>query len=433
MKLSILRIAPLLAIALALGGCQTNIFKSSNSSTATLREVPAVRLSFRYEPDIPAPVLPPVAGEELNAAVRGDFDANRQNDLLARTVVSPNKQRVLVVFRREGDPENTYRLDMYGADGRFLRRVSPDSIAVAFPDSIVWSPDSSVVAFLALTREGGQGLSTLPSNANANVAPTPAAGGETNSNSNSEPAPAASPEGTPQPAAPANVLAFRTEQIYLSSAEGTDLKPLTQTEGLIYYHLVWSPDGSAIAALAARADEWRYLMSLAAQAGEKFVPVGRPRVIEKNGRERALDDAPTRVYPVWSADSAKVAVAYDKPPQIRIYDAVGTAPTQAAIPLRNQLLISSQAFDRAKAAEAGETVANTDAGSNSNSNPMPSTLPDESTLVSYQPIIRLEWSADSLLYFQTGYVREYVNESENRYSSLRWHRLVFSAQGGPAR
>jgi hypothetical protein len=427
MKLSIFRIVPVMAMAALLTGCQTNIFKSSNSATATLRDVPAVRLSFRYEADIPAPVLPAVADEELNAAVRSDFDSNRQNDLLARTVVSPNKQRVLVAFRREGDPENTYRLDMYAGDGRFLRRVSPDSLAVAFPDSIVWSPDSSGVAFVALTREGGQSLSTLPSNANVSATPAP----DANVNSNSEPTPETRTAGTPEPQAPANVLAFRTEQIYLCSSEGTELKPLTQNEGLIYYYLVWSPDGSALAALAARADEWRYLMSLAAQSGEKFSPVGRPRVIEKNGRERALDDAPTKVYPVWSADSAKVAVAYDKPPQIRIYDAVGTAPTQAAIPLRNPLLISSQAFDRAKAAEAGEAVANTDA--NANSNPLPSTLPDESTLVSYQPIVRLEWSADSLLYFQTGYVREYVNESENRYSSLRWHRLIFSVQGGAAK
>jgi hypothetical protein len=55
------------------------------------------------------------------------------------------------------------------------------------------------------------------------------------------------------------------------------------------------------------------------------------------------------------------------------------------------------------------------------------TLPDEKTLVSFQPIIALEWSADNLLYLQTGYVKQYRNGDGAR-SSLRWHRLVLSPQ-----
>ena len=99
-----------------------------------------------------------------------------------------------------------------------------------------------------------------------------------------------------------------------------------------------------LAALATTAREWKYLEIVAGSKGETMVPLGRPRIIEKNGRERRLDDNLTAVHPVWSPDSAKVAAAFDT--QIRIYDANGTNPTQAAIPLRNQLLISSQAYDR---------------------------------------------------------------------------------------
>jgi hypothetical protein len=33
-----------------------------------------------------------------------------------------------------------------------------------------------------------------------------------------------------------------------------------------------------------------------------------------------------------------------------------------------------------------------------------------------------------MLYFQTGFVREYKNAAENRHSYLRWHRLILSPQ-----
>src|SRR5205085_11551401 len=115
-------------------------------------------------------------------------------------------------------------------------------------------------------------------------------------------------------------------------------KALTENEGLIYFYYAWSPDSSMLAALATTAREWKYLDVLTSSKGEIMTPQGRPRVIEKNGRERRLDDNQTPVRPVWSPDSAKIATAFDN--QIRIYDAVGTNPSQAAIPLRNQLLLS---------------------------------------------------------------------------------------------
>jgi hypothetical protein len=421
-----MKLAAVLAAAVFVGSaCQSGIFKPTTGNAPSLREVPSVRLGFRYEGDVPPPAVPVSAADELNPAVRGEFDGNRSSDLLARTIVSPDKKRILVAYSREGDMPDTFRLDMYSDDGKFLRRVSPDTMAVGFLDSIVWSPDSSSVAFVAVTRTGGISLSTLPTpsgtNLNSNVSPA-------DPNSNSAPASpdpvAASTPGPPPP----NVLTFRTEQIYVCSAEGSDVKPLTQTENLIYYYFVWSPDSSTLAALATRLDEWRYLQALANQGGEKFVPKGRPRIIEKNGRERPLDDALTRVHPAWSPDSAKVAVAFENPVQIRVYDAIGNAPTQAAIPLRNPLLISSQAYDRAKDAQA-DPNSNVAPVVDPNAAQDVTMLPDEKSLVSFQPIIALDWSVDSNLYFQTGYVREYVNSAEDRFSSLRWHRVILSVQG----
>lgn len=415
-----------------LTACQSGIFKTSEVAPAALRDVPAVRLNFRYEPDVPAPAEDGSAQtEELNPAVRADFEANRSSEVLSRTIVSPNKQRILAAYYREGDIERTFRLDMYDGSGKFLRRVTPDPLAVVFPDSIVWSPDSANVAFAGLTREGGLNLAISPeaseNDANSNISANSSAGVKTNTNSaeTTTEVPAASK--IPLPDAPPNVLTFRTEQIYLCTSEGTDLKPLTQTEGLIYYYFVWSPDSSMLAALAAKLNEWRFLENQARQAGEKFVPVGRPRILEKNGRERILDDGFTKVYPVWSPDSAKVAVAFDKSVQVRIYDAIGNSPTQAAIPLRNLLLISSQEYDRRSAVQSAPAE-NVNSSTEVNANQGFTTLPDERNLVSFQPIIKLEWAADNLLYFQTGYVREFVNSAENRYSSLRWHRLVFSPQ-----
>lgn len=423
----------------ASAACQKNIFQTSTVSPATLRDVPALRLNFRYEADVPAPSEAAKAApeEEKNAAVQADFDANRGQEILVRTILSPNKQRFLTVYQRLGDIDANYRLDMYAADGKFLRHVSPENMAVRFPDIIVWSPDSGTVAFVAVALEGGINSSApLPSaNANANTNANSAAGGAANTNANAnanvQTAPAA--QSTPAPDAAPNVITFRTEQIYICNSEGLDLKPITQNEGLIYYYFVWSPDNSALAAMAATYQEWNILQTRARTAGEVFLPLGRPRLVEKTGRERRLDDNLTTARPVWSPDSAKVAVGYNsdnKPTQIRIYDAIGDQPTQAAIPVRNQLLISSRDYDQKVNSEQNpQTGGNPEANANANANPaQPSmTLPDEKTLVSFQPVIALEWSAENMLYFQTGFIKQYASGDGAR-SSLRWHRLVLSPQ-----
>ena len=162
--------------------------------------------------------------------------------------------------------------------------------------------------------------------------------------------------------------------------------------------------------------------------GFAVFPQGRPRIIEKNGRERRLDDNLTAVQPVWSPDSGKVAAAFGN--QIRLYDANGTNPTQAAIPLRNQLLISSQAYDR----DQQRRATNPDADANAAANTQPpvdqplTTLPDEKLLVSYNPIVQIAWTADDLLYLETAYVRRMKNEADSVRSFSRWHRLALTAQ-----
>ena len=413
---------------LIFSGCQRNVFQSPPSNTApmTLRDVPALRLNFRFEADVPAPIInAPVQTEERNVAVQTDFDQNRTQEILDKTLTSPDKQRVLAIYHLPQDLPSEFRLDMYRADGQLLRKITYDKMAVHFADTIVWSPDSSAIAFVAMIRGNQTNAAPSPSPAeteqNANVENPDTntnASTEANADASSNAAPIAPTAELPKP-----VLTFRTEQIYICNSEGADLKPITQNEGLIYFYFGWSPDSSALAALAVTYNEWNYLQSQAGLKGEQFAPQGRPRLIEKNGRERRLDDNLTVARPVWSPDSGKVAAAFDK--QVRIYDAIGDQPTQAAIPLRNPLLISSKTYDD-NLKQQEQTGENTNASINMSQEA--ATLPDESSLVSFNPIITLEWTADEMLYLQTGYIKQMQNENDSARSYLRWHRLIFSPQ-----
>lgn len=428
--------------------CQKSVLQSPTVAPATLRDVSALKLNFRFETDVPAPPATVQNGQtdERNALVQSDFDQNRTQEIVDKTIASPNKQRILVVYHKAEDSTGDFRLDMYSADGKLLRKITYNGMAVRYPDTIVWSPDSANVAFMSTVRVNRAGSATPESQPNQTAAPLPnndananveaAANSDTNSNSRAENANINSATtATPSPEEPKAVLTFRTEQIYITNADGTEVKPLTQNEGLIYFYFVWSPNSSALAALAATFQEWRFLQYQAESRGETFTPPGRPRLVEKTGRERRLDDNLTAVHPVWSPDSAKVAVAFDK--QIRIYDAIGDQPTQAAIPLRNQLLISSKAYDEdlQRKEQTGNSNADGNAQVNSNSQPLNNpanqptgTLPDENTLVSFNPVINLEWTEDKMLYLQTGYLKQMKNEADSARSYLRWHRLIFSPQ-----
>lgn len=440
----------LLGSFVLLGGCQKNIFQPQMVAPITMRDVPSLRLNYRYEADVPAPTDEKKdAAEDRNGAVQADFDQNRPQELLDKTILSPDKKRVLAIYHRIEDVQSEFRLDMYAPDGKLLRKITPDTMAVHFPDTILWSPDSMNVAFVAMLRAGSNGATPTASpnanaNSNANTANTNSANVNTNANSatansdanaNTETANVETNANTatptaPTPSAPTGVLTFRTEQIYICNSEGDGIKPVTQNEGLIYFYYVWSPDSSMLASLAATIREWQYLQYQADLKGENFTPLGRARLVEKTGRQRLLDDGLTAVRPVWSPDSSKVAVGFGNERQIRIYDTIGNAPTQAAIPLRNPLLTSSQLYDQQLIQNEAANSANTNASnSQTNANTQGATvLPEEASLVSFNPIILLEWTADDLLYFQTGYVKLMKNDAESARSYLRWHRLILSPQ-----
>ena len=418
----------LLTLVVGLASCSRDAGNSSNSTAApsSLSQVSAVRLNFRYEPDVPGPTdQPPSNAEERSASLQSDFDQNRAQEILDKTLTSPDKKRVVAVYHRVNDAPSEYRIDMYEPDGHLLRKVTPDTMAVHFPDTIVWAPDSSAVAFVATTRAQMAEAATAPTPPSL---PNPQESSTVNPD---EQTPVAM--STPAPTA-ASILTFHTEQIYLCDTDGSGLKPVTQSEGRIYFYYVWSPDSAMLAALVTTSPEWASMQAQAASKKELFVPAGRPRIVEKNGRERLLDDAMTQTRPVWSPDSSKVAAAFDT--QVRIYDASGTTPTQAAIPLRNQLLISSAAYDKQleQQAAAENTVANANDQTAANAPPQTTTLPDPSKLVSFNPIVMLQWTSPDILYFQTGYIKQFENPADNRSSYLRWHRLVLSPQPAqPAR
>ena len=460
----------LFAFVFSVIGCDKNPFQNQQEQkpqtiSIALSAVPAQRLNYRFEVDVPEPTLGestiPVQSDERNEAIQKSFDENRPKEVLDRTITSPDKKRVLVVYRKEEDIASEFRLDMYSVEGDLLKKITHSEMAVHFPDTIRWSPDSINVAFIAKVRSGKSDVekndtdkkedkkeekkaepadSPTPdkTESNNNTETDTNTNSETNTNSNSETSTETSTESLEPPK---NVLTFRTEQIYLCNLDGGDVKPLTQNEGLIYFYFAWAPNNSALAALATPYTEWRFRKGQMETAGERFVPAGRPRLIKKNGIERLLDDYPTPVQPVWSPDSAKVAVAFNK--QVRLYDAEGEPPTQAAILLKNQLLLASKKYEEDLAKEGEESNSNVSENSedkekdkktensnaNSNVKQNTSTLPDAKSLVSFQPIISLEWIQDSMLYLQTGYIKSYIeNEEENRRSYLRWHRLVLSPQ-----
>jgi hypothetical protein len=429
MRLSKLAGPGFFGLMLLTAGCQNNPFQPQNPQPTALGAVPAVRLNYRYEPDVPAPAngAARTTDEERNTAVQTDFDNGRPQEVLDRTLTSPDKKHVLAIYHRVNDVLAEYRLDMYTPDGKLVKKLTADSMAVHFPDTIIWSPDSNSLAFVAMVRAGQVDSS------GSVVPPTPpdlSMTGNANTAGNDANTEAASPTPAPTQASPTGILTLRTEQIYICSSDGSGVKPITENEGLIYFYYTWSPDSTMLAALATTAREWKYMDISAASKGEVMIPQGRPRIIETNGRERRLDDNPTAVHPVWSPDSAKVADAFGN--QLRLYDATGTNPTQAAVPLRNQLLISSQAYDREQQRQL--QASNADPNSNAAPNPPPpndqplSTLPDEKQLVSFNPIVELSWPDDDLLYLKTAYIRRMKNEADSVTSFARWHRLVLTAQ-----
>ncbi len=351
-----------------------------------LRDVPARNLAYRFSPDVTSPSTETDDSLEKFAVVANEFSTKRKDEALLRTVVSPDKRRVLALYGTADEPgSSTFRIDLYSSGGQFLRNLVPPDLACVFPETVTWSPDGNFINFIAHKRVVPSPTPTpqpedLP-------APTPGA-----------PVPSVSPIFAP-------VASFTTEQIYICNRDGYDLKPLTQREGLIYFYYVWAPDGTALAALACREEEWNV------REQQYKLPAGRPRLIGLDGSERLLDDALTDALPVWSPDASKIATAFDT--DVAIYDAGGKTPTQSRIPLRDQLVNASVAFEQKTSTKK--------ANSNSTTPTITSTVPP-----SFNPIVRLDWPKPESLYFETAFVRVMPSETINTFQ--RWHQLSLSAQ-----
>ncbi|MBC8031960.1 MAG: hypothetical protein H7Z16_17890 [Pyrinomonadaceae bacterium] len=388
-----LKIGLLAAVIVGGVSCQSVLESQRDVRPLLLRDVPAQRLAFRMEPDVPLPEeMKTEAANDKIEAIQIDFDTRRQGDALIRTVRSPDGQRALVLYGTADEPSQAFRIDIYSAEGSFLRNLTPPELSCVFPETVAWSPDGNFITFI-----GHKGATPTPT-------PTPPGGvmPELPEPGEAVPAPSVGP-------AFGYVPLFNTEQIYISNRDGYDLKPLTSREGLIYFYASWAPDNHALVAMACRESEWN--------AREKAfrLPTGRPRLVTIDGKERLLDDELTEALPVWSPDSSKVATAFDT--DVMIYDAATNKPTQARIRLRDALITASRVYE-AKTSGAGKDGNAENAGGN--------TAAESAIPASFNPTVRLEWISPDKLYFETAYVRLIPNDPITSFQ--RWHLLILSPQ-----
>lgn len=380
----------LLFVVYLASGCRQETSRES-VRPLSLRDVPAQRLAFSFKADINQ--LPPATADDPAkvANVEKDFETRRTDDALVRAVVSPDGQRVLALYETGELQRGEFRIDMYAADGHFLRNLTPPQLSCTFAPVVAWSPDGNSIAFIARKSLAPQPTPTPPDAMPEIGQPAPA--------------PSVGPVFAPVPV-------FSTEQIYVCNRDGFDLHPLTTRDGLIYFHLVWAPDAHALAALACKREEWEE-NETARQA-----PAGRPRLIALDGTERLLDDELKDALPVWSPDSSKIATAFDT--DVLIYDAASKAPTSARIPLRDPLRAASAAFDAQHlSGKTKKTESSSAKNDSADSAPQPGSPPK-----SFAPIIRLEWTQPETLLIQTGYVRVYPGAPDYP----RWHELHLSPQ-----
>lgn len=386
-------ILPILLTLLFATGCKS-VIERQDVRPRVLRDVPARNLAYRLSPDVSGPNSGNTdASSDKDVNVANHFAAKRENEALVRTITSPDGKRILALYGTDTEPSSVFRIDLYSSDGEFLRNLIPPDISCVFPETVAWSPDGRFINFIARKK-------TMPS-----PTPTPPPRPE----SEEAPSPLASPSIAPlfPP-----VASFYTEQIYICNRDGYDLKPLTSREGLIYFYFVWAPDGHAMVALACKEDEWN------ARERQYKLPAGRPRLLMPDGSERLLDDALTDALPVWSPDGSKVATAFDT--DVAIYDAGGKTPTQGRIPLGDQLISASVAYEEKTKKQA------TNSNAKASASPTPAASSSSTVPPSFNPIVRLEWPSPEALYFQTAFVRVMPSETINTFQ--RWHLLNLSAQ-----
>lgn len=362
-----------------------------------LRDVPAQRLAYRFEPDtnVPDDVKNEDTGDKIEA-IQIDFNTKRENDALLRTVRSPDGQRALVLYGNEEQAGPAFSIDIYSSDGHFLRNLTPPELSCVFPETVAWSPDGNFITFIA-----HRGVKPTPT-------PTPP-GATLPESAEPSPLPSIAPAFPP-------VATFSTEQIYICNRDGYDLKPLTTREGLIYFYSSWAPDNHALVALACRESEWD------AREKEYKLPAGRPRLVNVDGTERLLSDDLSEALPAWSPDSSKVAAAFDT--DVMIYDAATNKPTQARMRLREALIAASRVYE-----ERNSTTKKT--GDAKAGKPEPAATSPSAIPASFNPIVRLEWPSPEKLFLQTAYVRLLPNDSISTFQ--RWHLLLISPQAAVLR
>jgi WD40-like Beta Propeller Repeat len=411
--------AALLAVVCLAAGCR-QVKEGAGLSVAPkeLRDVPADRLSFRFEPDVSEESLPERLRkdepDEPLAPIRAAFETGRKTDALIRTVPDPTGQRALALYgTSETSGSNTdFRIDLYSADGQFLRNVLPQDLTGVFPAEVSWSPDGQHILFSGI-RNPALSASPTPEEAAPppDISATPGA---------AEPTPQVAP--SVAPIIP-SVQTFRTEQVYVGDRDGFNLRPLTSREGLIYFRLAWSPDSTQLAALACKEEEWD------ARRSQGYMPAGRPRLVTLEGQERLLDDRLTDVAPAWSPDGAKVATAFEY--DLAVYDAAASHPTAGQLSLAEPLRAASVEYDERVFKKSGATAKGAQANSQANAPPAnaeTNATQTPSVIISLNPFVRLEWVAPETLYAQTAFVRFYRTEPLPTYKYTRWHALRISPQ-----
>src|SRR3954454_10296190 len=193
----------LLSVLILATGCR-NVVDRQNVTPRVLRDVPARNLAYRFSPDV-SPPSSDIEDLDKFAAVANDFSTKRKDEILLRTVVSPDGRRVLALYGTADDPRSTFRIDLYNSDGQFIKNVIPPDLSCVFPETVTWSPDGSFINFIAHRR-------VMPS-----PTPTPP-----NQPAPEDLPPSAQTSPTVLPAFPP-VTSFSTEQIYIANRDGFDL------------------------------------------------------------------------------------------------------------------------------------------------------------------------------------------------------------------
>src|SRR6266480_1353631 len=112
-KTSLLIITILATLIPSVTSC-TSITQRQDVRPLVLRDVPAQRLAYRFEPDVALPAE--IKNEDTDdkiEAIQIDFNTRRQDDALLRTVRSPDGQRALALYGIGDEPSQEFHIDLY--------------------------------------------------------------------------------------------------------------------------------------------------------------------------------------------------------------------------------------------------------------------------------------------------------------------------------